>query len=89
MNGLQCADVPLRNYSLTYSVSVLSVVLVYCGQTVGWTTMKLGTQVGLGLGHIVLDVHPAPSQWGTAPNFRPIFVVAKWLDGSTCHLVRR
>ena len=32
----------------------LSVMLVYCGQTVGWTKMKLGTEV-LGSGHIVLD----------------------------------
>jgi len=29
-------------------LSVLSVTLVYCGQTVGWITMKLGMQVGLG-----------------------------------------
>jgi len=26
------------------------VMLVYCGQTVGWIKMKLGTDVGLGLG---------------------------------------
>jgi len=32
---------------------VLSVTLVYCGQTVGWIKVKLGTQVGLGPGHIV------------------------------------
>jgi len=30
-------------------VSVLSVTLVYCGQTVGWIKMKLCTEVGLGL----------------------------------------
>ena len=34
---------------------VLTVTLVYCGQTVGRIKMKLGTQVGLGPGHIVLD----------------------------------
>ena len=28
-------------------------------------------------------------QRGTAPSFRPMFVLAKWLDGSRCHLVRR
>jgi len=28
-----------------------------------------------------------PPQRGTAPNFRPISVVAKWLGGSRCHLV--
>ena len=116
--------------------------LVYCGQTVGWIKMKLGMQVGLGPGHIVLDGDPAapPPKWGGAPkisarllrpngwmdqdgtwhgrrpqprrvldgdpapfpppqkggggtarlpNFRPMSVVAKWLDGLRCHLVWR
>ena len=40
-------------------LSVLSVTLVYCGQTVGRLKMKLGMQVGLGPGHIVLDGEPA------------------------------
>ena len=31
------------------------VTLVYCGQTVEWIKMKLGKEVGLGPGHIVLD----------------------------------
>ena len=48
----------------------LSVTLVYCGQTVGRITMKLGLQVGLGPGHIVLDGDPAPSPpKGCAPQF--------------------
>ena len=38
----------------------LSVTFVYCGQTVGWIKMKLGMQVGLDPGHIVLDGDPAP-----------------------------
>jgi len=51
-------------------ISCLSVTLVYCGQTVGWIKMKLGTQVGLGPGHIVLDGDPSPlPQRGTAPQF--------------------
>ena len=41
-------------------LSVLSVTLVYCGQTVGWIKMKLGTQVNLGPGHILLDGDPTP-----------------------------
>ena len=41
-------------------LSVLSVTLVYCGQTVGWIRMPLGTEVGLGPGDILLDVDPAP-----------------------------
>jgi len=28
-----------------------------------------------------------PPQRSTAPNFGPISTVAKWLDGSRCHLV--
>jgi len=47
--------------------------LVYCDQTAGWINMLLGTEVGLGTGHIVLDGDPAPSKRGhkiNAPNFR-------------------
>ena len=52
-------------------LSCLSVTFVHCGQTVGWITMKLGTQVGLGPGHIDhIDGDPAPPpQRGTAPQF--------------------
>jgi len=39
-------------------LSVLCVTLVYCGQTVGWIKMKLGMQVGLSPGHIVLGEGP-------------------------------
>ena len=121
----------------------LSVTFVHCGQTVRRIKTKLGMQVGLGPGHIVLDgVHgdPAPPppkghspqfsahllrsngcslhgsrlslgmeiglvqatlcQMGTQdpfpkrgrsplPNFWPISIVAKRLDGSRCHLVGR
>jgi len=56
----------------------LSVRLVYCGQTVGWIKIKLGTEVGLGLGHIVLDGDPAPlAKKGTDSTFRPMSIVAK------------
>ena len=51
---------------LLYRCPVLSVTLVYCGQTVGRIKMKLGVQVGLG--HIVLDGDPAPPpQKGAQP----------------------
>jgi len=53
---------------LSVCLSVISVTLVYCGQTVGWIKMKLGMQVGLGPGHIVLDGDLAPPQKSaTAP----------------------
>jgi len=64
--------------SVCLSCPVLSVTLVYCGQTAGWIKMKIGVQVGLGPGHILLDVDPASLlQRGTAPNFLPLSVVAK------------
>ena len=40
-------------------LSVLSVTLMYCGQTAGWIKMKLGMGIGLGPGHNVLDRDPA------------------------------
>jgi len=52
-------------------LSVLSVTLIYCGQTVGWIKMKLHMGLDLGLGHIVLDGHPAPQRKGAqqTPTF--------------------
>ena len=58
----------------------LSVMLVYCGQTVGWIKMKLGMQVCLGPGDSVRWGPSSPKR-DTAPNFWPISIVAKWLDG--------
>ena len=53
--------------------------------------MKLGMQVGLGHGHIVLDgdLDPPPQRGTAPPNFQPISVVAKLQDVSRCHLVGR
>jgi len=64
--------------------------LVYCDQTAGRIEMKLDKNIRLGLGHIVLDVNPAPlppKGQGTAPNSRSMCIVAKRLDGSKCYLV--
>jgi len=41
--------------SITEPLSCLSVTLVYCGQTVGWVKVPLGTEVGLGPRDIVSD----------------------------------
>jgi len=41
-------------------LSCPSVTFVHCGQTIGRIKIKLGTQVGLGPRHIVLDGDPAP-----------------------------
>jgi len=56
-------------------------MLVYCGQTVLQIEMPLGTEVGLGPNHIVLDGDPAPRRKGAQqnPTFRPMSIVAKRL----------
>ena len=110
---------------------------LYCAETAGWIKMPHGMELGLGQGHSVLDGDPLPppkrgitpifgpcllwpnswmhqdatgygsrpqlmphcARWGPSspslrkgaqptPNFRPVFVVAKRLYGSRCHLVR-
>ena len=61
----------------------------YCGQTAACIKMPLGMELGLSSGDFALDGNTAPSQkgGGTPPNFRPMFIVAKRLDGSKWHLV--
>ena len=75
MLSVRCLSCPV--------MSVLSVTFVHCGQTVGRIKMKLGMQVGLGPGHIVLGGNPAPPpiKGHSPPNFRPMFIAAKRLDG--------
>jgi len=48
----------------------------------GWIKIPLGTEAGLGPGHIVLDGDPAVPKRGTAPTFRPMFIVARagWIN---------
>ena len=53
----------VKRFALCYRsvfLSALSVTFVRCDQMVGRIKMKLGTQVGLGPGHIVLGGDPAP-----------------------------
>jgi len=54
--------------------------------------MALGMEVGLGPGHIVLDGDTAPlpkKDQTPVPNFWPMSIVAKRLDGLTHHLVQK
>jgi len=62
---------------------------VCCGETAGWINMPLVAKVGLDPGHIALDGDPAPPKKGHSPPFRPMPIVAQWLDGSRCRLVWR
>jgi len=52
---------------------------VYCGQTAACIRIPLVTEVGLGPGDIVLDGAQLlpPKKGGTAPNVRPMSIVAK------------
>jgi len=54
---------------LSVSGSVLSVTLLYYGQTVGWIKMKLGMEVGIGPGHSVRWGPSYPPQKGHSPQF--------------------
>jgi len=58
---------------------------ICCGQMAAWIKMPLGMEVG----HLVLDGDPAPAKVHSIPNFRPMSVVAKRLDGIRCHFVWR
>ena len=50
--------------------------------------MPLGMEIGLGLHDTVGRGPSSPSTKGAQPpNFRPVSVVAKWLDGSICDIV--
>jgi len=69
---------------------LLLCVVVYCGQTAGQIKLLLVTKVDLGACHTVLDGEPAPPKGAQQPpSFRSMSIVAKWLDGSRCHLVQR
>jgi len=70
----------VKRFTLCYWTVVLSVcpvcsvcpsvTLVYCGQTVAWIKMSLGMEVGISLGHIVLDgdqARPSPGKGGRKP----------------------
>jgi len=63
---------------------------VFCGQTAGWIKMSLVREIDVGPRDIVLDGDPAPTKKGhSTPTFLPMSIVAKLLDASRCHLVRR
>ena len=57
----------------------LSVTLVYCGQTVGWIKISLGTQVDLGTGDICVRQGPSsPRKGAQQPStFLAMSIVAK------------
>jgi len=88
-NGSPYAIGPL-SVCLPVCLSCLSVMLLYCGQTVARIRMRHSMEIGLGPGHTGLDGDAVPTlKRGTGPNFRPMSVVTKRLDGSSWYLVRR
>ena len=77
--------------------SVLSEMLVYCGQTVRWINMPLGAEVGLDPGDIAVKWIPSPlRESGTAApplfdttSFRPMFIAKRspWISANCWALV--
>jgi len=65
-----------------YCLFLLSVTLVYCGETVEWIKMKLGIMVGLGPGQILLDGDAAlPAKGAQPPIFGPCPLCPNgWMD---------
>jgi len=78
---------PLKGHSPPFSAHIC------CGKTAAWIKMSLGMEVGLVPGDFVLDGNPAapsPNRGAEAPKkFRPMFIVAKRLDGSRWYLAWR
>jgi len=73
---------PIGPLSVLSALPCLSVTLVYCGQMVEWMKVKLGMEVRLDPGHIVLDGDPSPAPKGSQPlpNFWPMSVVATCME---------
>ena len=66
-------------------------VNVRCGETAGWTKKPPGMEVGLDPGDFVFnrDQLPQEKMGQPPPNFWPMSIVAKRLDGSRYDLVRK
>jgi len=57
---------------------------ICCSQMAAWIKVSLGREVGLGPGDFVLDgdsAPPSPKGGQSPPNFRPMFIRTKRLDG--------
>jgi len=72
----------IKRFALCYRTvarpDCLSVTLVYCGQTVGWIKMPIGTEVWASAKATLCYIGPSfPRQRGRDPNFQPMSVVAK------------
>ena len=68
-------------YRTVVCLSALSVTLVYCGKTAGWIKMKLGMEIRLGPGHIVLDGDPVPPRpKGNSPPIFGLLWPNGWMD---------
>jgi len=58
----------------------------YCGKPAGCIRIPLATEVGLSLGNVRWGPSFRSPKGAQPPNIRPMFVLAKWLDGPRCHL---
>jgi len=79
---------PIHIGPLSVCLSRMSVTLVYCGQTVGWIRMPLGTEVDLGPGDTLIDGDPAPPLFGEDPNFGGVNISQQRFDRSLRNFAR-
>jgi len=73
----------VKRFALCYRTLVLILATHHsvCGQNVGWIKIPLGTEVGLGPGHIVLDGDPQGKRH-SSPHLWP----NGWMDqDTTCY----
>jgi len=90
-----CGRPFVKRFALCYGIVVCLCVCLSCNVGVlwpnGWIDQDATWYEGRPRpGHIELVGDPAPPKRGTAaPTFRLMSVVAKRLNGSRCHLVRR
>jgi len=92
--GLGQGDFVLRGPSSLQRDTAPNFRPICSGQMAGWIKMPLGMEVGPSSGDFVLDGDPAspPHKEGegpSLPNFRPMSIVTKRLDGPRWHLARR
>ena len=78
-----CPSICLLRSCIVINVALQFVAHIRCSQTAGWTKMPLGVEVGLCPGNFVLDgtQFSLRKMAQPPPNFRPMSIVAKRLDG--------
>jgi len=76
----------VKRFAICNKTVVCLCAVVYCSQTVGWIKMSLGTELGLGPGHIVLDGDPDKGQIPRRGHSSPHFSAHVYCGQKVAHL---